>query len=201
MSNTEIVVEVHPQLHLDLNHFVTSVLPKSSFLLHQPPGVHPSSTCWRPTLAICRWTRHYKSLFYFTRYFPFCKSTVRKWSNHVLPPLTTRDGHKPLLVCRRRVAVLCRNEPAHLWSLRVKTCFASEIILSQTMEKRRSKQSSEMKKSRRWVFPRDVATHGTGTGVYIRPRSRDALDGVLNCRGPYSMTGQTLLGNQQKAPP
>ena len=34
MSNTEIVVEVHPQLHLDFNHFVTSVhvLPKSSFL-------------------------------------------------------------------------------------------------------------------------------------------------------------------------
>ena len=31
-SNTEIEVEVHPQLHLDLNHFVTSVLPKSSFL-------------------------------------------------------------------------------------------------------------------------------------------------------------------------
>ena len=31
-SNTEIVVEMHPQLHLDLNHFVTSVLPKSSFL-------------------------------------------------------------------------------------------------------------------------------------------------------------------------
>ena len=74
--------------------------------LHQPPGVHPSSTCWRPTLPICRWTHHYKSLFCFTRYFPFCKSTVRKWSNHILPPLTTRDGHKPLLVCGRRLAVL-----------------------------------------------------------------------------------------------
>ena len=27
------------------------------------------------------------------------------------------------------------------------------------------------------------------------------LNGVLKFRGPYSMTGQTLLGNQQKAPP
>ena len=35
-SNTEIEVEVHPQLHLDLNHLVTSVLPKSSFLTPPP---------------------------------------------------------------------------------------------------------------------------------------------------------------------
>jgi len=42
---------------------------------------------------------------------------------------------------------------------------------------------------------------GTSTGVYIRPRSRGALDGVLDCRGPYPMTGQSLIRNQQKAPP
>jgi len=46
------------------------------------------------------------------------------------------------------------------------------------------------------IFPRGLATHGTSTGVFIRPRSRDALDGVLKCRGPYPTTDQPLIRNQ-----
>jgi hypothetical protein len=51
MSNTEIVVEVHPQLHLDLNHFVTSVLPKSSFLTPTTWRAPEINVLTAPTLA------------------------------------------------------------------------------------------------------------------------------------------------------
>ena len=53
-----------------------------------------------------------------------------------------------------------KNEDAQFRSPGVKRCFVLEIILSPTMKKRRPKQSSEMKKSRRWFFSRNHATHG-----------------------------------------
>ena len=51
------------------------------------------------------------------------------------------------------------------------------------------------------IFFTEPASHGTSPGVYIRPRSRGALDGVLKFRGPYPTTDQPLIRNLKKAPP
>ena len=64
-------------------------------------------------------------------------------------------------------------------------------------------KSDDQNSRRRWkspdgdLFLGDLATRGTSAGAYIRPRSRDALDSVLKCRGPYWMTNRTLIRNQQ----
>ena len=81
-----------------------------------------------------------------------CKLTPRKARQP--RPCTPRSTPPLPLLFWQYVWYFYWNERTHSWSHHVKSCFVSEIILSPTMKKRRSKQSSEMKKSRRWSFPR-----------------------------------------------
>ena len=81
-----------------------------------------------------------------------CKLTPRKARQP--RPCTPRSTPPLPLLFWQSVWYFYWNERTHSWSHHVKSCFVSEIILSPTMKKRRSKQSSEMKKSRRWSFPR-----------------------------------------------
>jgi hypothetical protein len=67
MSNTEIVVEVHPQLHLDLNHFVTSVLPKSSFLTPTTWRAPEINVLTAPTLANVLRAKKKKYIYIYSR--------------------------------------------------------------------------------------------------------------------------------------
>ena len=77
MSNTEKVVETHPQVCLDLNHLVTSVLPKSSFLT-PPTRRAPEFNMLATDTANLYVHPPLNSLHHFTAYFLFCNVAVTK---------------------------------------------------------------------------------------------------------------------------
>ena len=105
MSNTEIVVETHPQVCLDLNHLVTSVLPKSSFLT-PPTRRAPEFNMLTADPANLYFHKPLQKSLLLHNVFPFLQSDSYKITKPYIAPFDHEDRPQTLLVCGRRLAVL-----------------------------------------------------------------------------------------------
>ena len=186
MSNTEIVVETHPQVCLDLNHLVTSVLPKSSFLT-PPTRRAPEFNLLTADTAnlFVRPPLERPALLHSV--FPFLQCGSYKITKPYIAPFDHEDRPQTLLVCGRRLAVLQeRRYPISKPTRETLFRFGNYFVTDDGKATIKTVVGDE--KVPTVIFSRGLATQGTYTGVYIRPRSRGALDGVLKFRGPYPTT-------------
>ena len=96
---------MHPQLHLDLNHLVTSVLPKSSFLT-PPTRCAPELNVLSADTANLFVHAPLKKPALLHDVFPFLQCGSYKIAKPYSAPFDHEDRPQTLLVCGRRLAVL-----------------------------------------------------------------------------------------------
>ena len=96
---------MHPQLHLDLNHFVTSVLPKSSFLT-PPTRRAPEFNMLTADPANLYFHKPLQKSLLLHNVFPFLQCGSYKIAKPYSAPFDHEDRPQTLLVCGRRLAVL-----------------------------------------------------------------------------------------------
>ena len=132
--------------------------------------------------------------------FPFLQSDSYKIIKPYIAPFDHEDRPQTLLVCGRRLAVLQeRRHPISKPSRENLFRFGNYFVTDDGKATTKTVVGDE--KVPAVIFSRNHATPKTSSGVFIRPRSRGALGGVLKCRGPYPTTDQPLIRNLKKAPP
>ena len=133
--------------------------------------------------------------------FPFLQSDSYKITKPYIAPFDHEDRPQTLLVCGRRLAVLQERiypmlkplgEPLFL--------FGNYFVTDDGKATIKTVVGDE--KVPTVIFSRGpCTTHGTSTGACIRPRSCDALEWCFEIPWSLPYDRQTLIRNQQKAPP
>ena len=133
--------------------------------------------------------------------FPFLQSDSYKITKPYIAPFDHEDRPQTLLVCGRRLAVLQErrypiSKPTRETLFRFGTYFVTDD------GKATIKTVVGDEKVPTVIFSRGpCTTHGTSTGACIRPRSCDALEWCFEIPWSLPYDCQTLIRNQQKAPP